>query len=148
MLELQAVLELLFLRDQGKSIRRLRKLLGTHKLHQLRTFKDSLEKWNHGRAAPKRIAHLREFHLYRPHLAYLHQQMLGWKPRSFSELFIPGYSDRLGWYTAIFAIVFGVLGLLSVVTSIVQMGLALVALQVSQEQLRLQIAQMGNSTNS
>jgi len=96
----------------------------------------------------KRIAHLREFPLYRPHLAYLHQQMLGWKPRSFSELFIPGYSDRLGWYTAIFAIVFGVLGLLSVVTSIVQMGLAIVALQVSQEQLRLQIAQMGNSTNS
>jgi hypothetical protein len=147
-LEVEAVLELLFLRDRGNSIRRLQKLLGTRKVYELRTFTAS-EKWGHGlRAFKLRKAHLREFDLYRPHLAYLHQQMLGWKPKSFSELFIPGYSDRLGWYTAIFAIVFGVLGLLSVVTSIVQMGLAIVALQVSQEQLRLQIAQMGNSTNS
>ena len=59
-LELQAVLELLFLRDRGKSIRRLRKLLGTHKIYEFRTFEDSWEKWKHGAAAQIRIAHLIE----------------------------------------------------------------------------------------
>jgi len=145
-LEVKAVLELLFLRDQGKSIRLLRKLLGTDNGYHLRTFRDDDERIMHKMSAPAKIAHLREFNVYRPHLAYSHQQMLGWKPRSLSELVIPGYSDRLSWYTATFAIVFGVLGLLSVVTSIVQMGLAIVALKVAQEQLRLQILQLGNST--
>jgi len=144
--ELPAVIDLFFHRGQGKSIRRLQTMLGTRKFYHIRTFRSSVDKYFYRWGIPERQAHLREFRLYRPHLAYLHQQMMGWKPRTFSELFIPGYADRLGWYTAIFAIVFGVLGLLSVVTSIVQMGLAIVALQVSQEQLRLQIAQLGNST--
>jgi hypothetical protein len=131
-------------------MRYLRTLLRTKKLYQVSTFDDSFERYKHERLSMRaaRKAHLREFNLYRPHLAYLHQQMMSWKPRSLSELFIPGYSDRLAWYTAIFAIVFGVLGLVSVITSIVQMGLAIVALRVSQEQLRLQIAQTPGNSNS
>src|SRR5271169_4528500 len=104
--ELEAIIELFFLRDNGKSIRCLQRLLGIRKFFQVRTFKDSINRRWHKLLTSQgsdRKAHLREFSLYRPHLAYLHQQMLGWKPRSFFELFIPGYADRLGWYTAIFA---------------------------------------------
>ena len=70
---------------------------------------------------------LRNFPEYRCHLAYLQEQMHNWKPRRFSELFSPGYFDRLAWFTAVFGLVFGVIGVMSLVTSIVQLGLAIAA---------------------
>src|SRR5215471_1817947 len=66
---------------------------------------------------------LRNFPEYRFHLAYLQEQMHQWKPRKFSELFSPGYFDRLTWFTAVFGLVFGVIGILSLATSILQLGL-------------------------
>jgi hypothetical protein len=71
--------------------------------------------------------HLRDFPAYRFHLAYLQQSMQQWKPRSFSELFSPGYFDRLSWFTAVFGLVFGLIGLLSLVTSVIQVALAVAA---------------------
>jgi hypothetical protein len=71
--------------------------------------------------------HLRDYQLYRPHLAYIQKNMKEWRPRRFSELFTPGYFDRLTWFTAVFGLVFGLLGALSLVTSIVQVALAVVA---------------------
>jgi hypothetical protein len=73
------------------------------------------------------IVHLKEFHYYRPRLAYLQEQMKAWRPRKFSELFIPGYYDRLTWFTAIFGLVFGIIATLSLVTSIIQVVFAVLA---------------------
>ena len=140
--ETRAVISLLFLRREN-SVRCFQRLLDPRKFYQFRN--DKVKK---ACLECKINTNLREFKYYRPHLAYLHQQMLSWKPRTFTELFIPGYSDRLGWYTAIFGISFGILGILSVFTSIIQMGVAIVALQVTQEQLRLQIVQIANSTGT
>ena len=64
--------------------------------------------------------HLREYRCFRPHLAFLQESMRTWKPRRFSELFVPGYYDRLAWFTAIFGVVFGIIGTLSLVTSVIQ----------------------------
>jgi hypothetical protein len=71
--------------------------------------------------------HLGDFPAFRFHLAYIQERMQQWKPRKFSELFIPGYFDRLSWFTAVFGLVFGVIGALSLVTSILQVGLAIAA---------------------
>jgi hypothetical protein len=73
-------------------------------------------------------ADLRHFQHYRPHLAFVQQQMAQWKPRNFSELFTATYHDRLTWFTAVFGVAIGILGALSLVTSFVQMIVALVAL--------------------
>jgi hypothetical protein len=73
------------------------------------------------------IVHLKEFHYYRTRLAYLQEQMKAWRPRKFSELFIPGYYDRLTWFTAIFGLVFGIIATLSLVTSIIQVVFAVLA---------------------
>jgi hypothetical protein len=71
--------------------------------------------------------HLRDYPAYRFHLAYLQERMQQWKPKRFSELFTAGYFDRLAWFTAVFGLVFGVIGALSLVTSIIQVGLAIAA---------------------
>jgi hypothetical protein len=71
--------------------------------------------------------HLRDFPAFRFHLAYLQERMQQWKPRKFYELFTPGYFDRLSWFTAVFGLVFGVIGALSLVTSILQVALAIAA---------------------
>ena len=72
--------------------------------------------------------HLRDYRVFRPHLAYLRERMKAWKPRTFQELFIPGYYDRLTWFTAIFGLVFGIIGTLSLVASVVQIWLTVVGL--------------------
>lgn len=77
---------------------------------------------------------LRDFHFYRPHLAHLQGQMLRWKPKRLSELFVPGYHDRLTWFTAIFGLVVGILGALSLFISFIQLGIAIVALKLAQEE--------------
>jgi hypothetical protein len=62
----------------------------------------------------------------------LQEQMRTWRPRRFSELFIPGYYDRLTWFTAIFGLVFGVIATLSLVTSVIQVVFAVMAWKATQ----------------
>ena len=80
----------------------------------------------------KGTVHLREFNYYRARLAYLQEQMRTWRPRRFSELFIPGYYDRLTWFTAIFGLVFGVIATLSLATSVIQVVFAVLAWKATQ----------------
>ena len=96
----------------------------------------------------KRHPELQDFSIFRPHLALLQLRMRDWKPRTFSELVKPAYYDRLGWYTAIFGVVFGVLGALSLIVSGVQLGVAVVALKVAQKSIELQLLQMNMSTTN
>jgi hypothetical protein len=95
----------------------------------------------------KRQPELKDFSIFHPHLALLQLRMRDWKPRTFSELVRPGYYDRFAWYTAIFGIVFGTLGALSLVVSCVQLGLAVVALNVAQKSIELQMLQMNMSSS-
>jgi hypothetical protein len=85
------------------------------------------EPWEYYDSRASGIVHLKDFHYYRPRLAYLQEQMKAWRPRKFSELFIPGYYDRLTWFTAIFGLVFGTIATLSLVTSILQVVFAVLA---------------------
>lgn len=96
-----------------------------------RNLANGVQEWNFNRDGR---ADLRHFEYYRPHLAFIQQQMLLWKPRKFSELLIPGYGDRLIWFTAVFGLIFGVIGALSLITSIVQMVIAIIALKAQLAQ--------------
>ena len=76
------------------------------------------------------------FQLYRGHFHLLQQQMEHWKPEKRADLLQPGYKDRFTWYTTIFALVIGALGIISIITSIIsavtgviQMNAALAALR-------------------
>jgi hypothetical protein len=72
--------------------------------------------------------------------------MRDWKPRTFSELTHPGYYDRFGWYTAIFGVVFGVLGALSLIVSGIQLVYAVLAIRLAQRSIDLQLQQMNITT--
>jgi hypothetical protein len=103
--ELKSTTSLLFARD-GSS-RKLAKELFVRKSDKLPN-----EFWvNYGTGQ-----HLGDFPAFRFHLAHIQERMQQWKPRKFSELFIPGYFDRLSWFTAVFGLVFGVIGALSLFT--------------------------------
>jgi hypothetical protein len=67
--------------------------------------------------------------------------MSQWKPQNVRELFCPGYHDRLTWYTVIFGLVFGVLGALNLVTSVIQVGMDIAGLSIAQHGVQLQMAQ-------
>jgi len=42
-----------------------------------------------------RLPNLSDFHYLKPQIVYLLRSMEHWRPRTFRELFIPGYSGRL-----------------------------------------------------
>jgi hypothetical protein len=71
--------------------------------------------------------HLQDFELFRSRLAYIKQRMKDWKPSKFSQLLRPGYFDRLTWFTAMFGVLFGLIGAFSLVISIISIALAVVA---------------------
>jgi len=96
----------------------------------------------------KRHPELQDFTVFRPHLALLQQRMRDWKPRTFSELTCPAYYDRFGWYTAIFGVVFGVLGALSLIVSGIQLAYAIVAINLARRSIELQLQQMGMTTGN
>jgi hypothetical protein len=84
-----------------------------------------------------------------PRLLHLQEQMRLWRPRTIRELFIQGYGDRLIWFSVMFGVIIGIIGILSLVFSVVQTVLTLKsyyasveALNVALEQLRLQQAQL------
>lgn len=75
--------------------------------------------------------HLSRFTHYLERLAYLQEQMKGWRPRRFVELFTPGYYDRFTWFMAIFGLVFGTIAALNLAISIGQLVFAVLAWKVS-----------------
>jgi len=70
------------------------------------------------------------FEIFGGRLIELQEAMKEWKPRAFSEFFIPGYSDGGKWYTAIFGVgvFFGIVGASGLVTTIIQTAVAILAL--------------------
>ena len=58
---------------------------------------------------------LEQFPYYAPRLVHLLERMENWKPRKFSEVFIPAYVDRTTWYVSMFAIFFGTISILGLV---------------------------------
>src|SRR5208282_888093 len=69
-------------------------------------------------------SYLEDYQIFRPHLANVQTRMKEWNATSFSELFTPAYFDRLGWFTGIFGLAFGLFGVMSLIASIVQIFLA------------------------
>lgn len=67
---------------------------------------------------------LKEFPYLAPRLVQLLERMENWKPRTFPELFIPGYVDRTNWWVAMFGIFFGVITVLDLVLNAYQVYLA------------------------
>jgi hypothetical protein len=60
------------------------------------------------------------FHHYRGHFALVDKQMSEWKPRTFRELFIPGYKDRFTWQATWISLGFASLGVLILICSVWQ----------------------------
>lgn len=81
---------------------------------------------------------LQDFEIYAPQLLYLRNQMQAWRPQGFRDFFIVAYNDRLSWFTAMVGLMFGVLGLVGVVSSLLQGVVATIALAVAYESLKLQ----------
>jgi len=69
-------------------------------------------------------SYLADYQLFRPHLANVQTRMKEWRPMKLSELATKGYVDRMGWFTGVFGLAFGLFGVLSLVASIVQIVLA------------------------
>jgi hypothetical protein len=70
-------------------------------------------------------AHLEDYQIFRPHIAYAQKKMRDWKATKVRELIIPGYFDRAAWFTTIFGVIIGIFGALSLVTSIISIVLAI-----------------------
>lgn len=82
------------------------------------------------------------FRLYSPRLLFLQHQMLQWKPRRFRDLLRPGYKDRFMWYATVVGIVIAALGIVSVITGIVQTIVAFKTYDAVLEAIQLQKLQL------
>lgn len=87
------------------------------------------------------------FNHFRGHFAVLKKQMGEWKPTSVGELFQAGYQDRFSWYVTWITISFGVLGVIAVITSIMQAYWSYKGTALAQESLSMQTASTGQSTS-
>ena len=96
--------------------------------------------WYDERIEKKRIPLLADFSRYRGNLATLLHELEEWKPYTFLQLFKRGYKDRFTWYTAIFGIIIALLGITSIVTSIISTNLAYRSLHATFKGLALQMA--------
>jgi hypothetical protein len=79
---------------------------------------------------------LNAFQLYRGHFALIDRQMHNWKPEKKSDLLQPGYKDRFTWYTTIFALGIGMLGIVSIITSIISAATGIVQMNASLAALK------------
>lgn len=82
---------------------------------------------------PNRVHELSDFSILRPRILRLFRCMDEWKPRTFQELFISGYSGRLEWWVAMFAGFVGIISLLSLAVSCYQAFLGQRQLTVTLE---------------
>jgi hypothetical protein len=63
---------------------------------------------------------LQHFQHYAGHFAMLQWEMDRWKPRTVKELLQPGYGGRFTWYATVFSFLIAVIGIIAVVTSVMQ----------------------------
>lgn len=112
-----------------------------------------------------------DFQYFGPRLELLYKHMLADQPRTYLDVFRPGYTDRFTWYTQMFAMLIAFLGVLNVILSLVQtvytgvayrdakslavqandlamqqLNASIAALNVSLQQLLLQKVQMNITT--
>jgi quinol-cytochrome oxidoreductase complex cytochrome b subunit len=76
---------------------------------------------------------LDDFVLFGGRLETLQRQMRDWRPRRIRDLFTPGYGDRFTWYTQMFFLAIGVIGLFGLILSVVQTVYAIFAYKDSVE---------------
>jgi hypothetical protein len=74
---------------------------------------------------------LSHFEYYRPHLALLMKQMSTWKPQRRGDLLKVGYNDRFTYYSTMFGVGIGILGLAGVISTIIGTVVAWLALKKS-----------------
>jgi hypothetical protein len=67
---------------------------------------------------------LSTFHQYR---GLLQQQMANWNPEKRSDLLQSGYKDRFTWYATVFGGVIALLGVISIITSIISAAAGIVS---------------------
>jgi len=82
------------------------------------------------------------FDYYAGHFAVVKKQMLEWKPRTFREMFQPAYADRFSWFATWVSITFAGLGVIAIVTSIMQTYWAYEATAATVQSLMLQKQEM------
>ena len=63
--------------------------------------------------------HISDFPIYGSRLQSIHQRMTDWRPLRLRDLLIRPYRDSLSYYAFRFALIFGALGLLGFVWSVV-----------------------------
>jgi hypothetical protein len=88
--------------------------------------------WNHSTLrqdfeASKSPPSIEDFVLFGGRLEALHRQMRDWRPRRVKNLRRPGYGDRFTYYTQCFALGIAVIGLIGLVSSILQTAYAIKA---------------------
>lgn len=66
-------------------------------------------------------AHISDFPIYASRLEYIHQRMIDWRPLRLLDLRHLPYRDPLSYYTFGFAILFGFLGVVSLIVTIVSL---------------------------
>lgn len=74
--------------------------------------------------SPYILPEFSEFPIFAPRICHLLRSMEEWRPRTFRELFIPGYSKRLDWWVAMFGVFIGIIAILSLGISCYQAVLA------------------------
>jgi len=90
-------------------------------------------KYNRGR-----LPALVDFPIFGPRIIHLLRSMEQWHPRTFRELFIPGYSGRLDWWVAMFGAFIGIIAILSLGISCYQSVLGQKQVNLAVQSLNLQ----------
>jgi len=80
---------------------------------------------------------LERFPYFANRMVHLLESMENWKPKTFRELFIPGYIDRTSWWIAMFGIFFGFMSVLGLVLNGYQIYVGQRALHLSQQQINI-----------
>ena len=73
-----------------------------------------------------------DFRHYRAQLTSLQKQMENWKPHSAKELMTRGYWDGFTWFSTVFGLVIAALGVIGIVTSIMQTVVAFISLSLQR----------------
>jgi hypothetical protein len=81
-------------------------------------------------------------------LETIHNEMQTWRPQSLRHLLKPGYKDRFSYYTQMFALFIAVIGLVSVVLSIIQTAYTIKGVNIALASFELQRLQLLNSTGA
>lgn len=83
----------------------------------MKVVRDYGDHWSGGISS----AHISDFPIYASRLEYIHQRMADWRPLHIFDLRHLPYRDPLAYYALIFAVLFGVLSIASLVVGIVSL---------------------------